>query len=79
MEVSQNYERTYLEHAHGLVTINYRSESNSAEEDREEKLEAQKAKETYAAARERCTLHNTQEEHYSASLSMGFDYGAHIP
>ena len=76
LEPSQNKERYYVEHASGLVSINYRSESSEMGEKLENEAEAQIIKERYLATQKNCTMNISMEDHYEAATRMGFDYGS---
>ena len=71
LEISDSKKRNYVEHASGLVSITYRSESSETTE----KIDTRIAARRFLASKEKCTQKVSPEEHYRSTANMGFEYG----
>ncbi|KAF2667284.1 polyketide synthase [Microthyrium microscopicum] len=73
LEATSFQDRTYVEHASGTVTITYKE--NHETDDDEQKRKTSFTHERYLRALESCTKEVTGKEHYSMTQSMGIEYG----
>lgn len=76
LELPEMKDRKYVEHARGLVAINYRSESSEVFVTSDEySAEAATTKKEYENIKSSSEVEVSKATHYTNTAEMGFDYG----
>lgn len=75
LESSQNKERNYIEHASGLIRVNYELNCDDMTNNFENAMETQSLKERYLAICQSCNNVVTKRDHYETTARMGLVYG----
>ena len=75
LESSQTEERNYIEHASGLIRVNYQLICNDMTNSLENTMETRALKERYLAVRKSCNNVVTKRDHYDTTARMGLEYG----
>lgn len=75
LESSQSEERNYIEHASGLIRVNYEPNYDDTTDNFENAMETRVLKERYLAICKNCNNVVTKRDHYEKTAKMGLVYG----